>query len=320
MYHYVRDLRRSRYPDIKALETDYFRAQIAYIKKYYNVISGEELLTVIECCEFDALPPRPLLLTFDDGYIDHYMNVFPILSREKLPGCFFPVAKCTLENRVLDVNKIHFILASVSDKNIIIEDIFRLIDNNGKLFQTKNRDDYWDRLAINGRYDSKEIIFIKHLLQRELPEELRLIIVNYLFNKYVTSDEESFARELYMNESQIISMRENGMCIGSHGYSHCWLNAVDPRVRDSEIETAVQFLKRIGVRTDRWIMCYPHGGYDESLLLVLRNHGCKIGLTTNVGIVDLQRDNYLTLPRLNTNDLPKQIDALPNEWTRQILM
>jgi hypothetical protein len=48
MYHYVRELRRSRFPGIKGLETDEFREQIAYIKKHYNVISGADLLAAAE--------------------------------------------------------------------------------------------------------------------------------------------------------------------------------------------------------------------------------------------------------------------------------
>src|SRR5688572_6291776 len=91
-YHYVRDLRRSRFPDVKGLETDQFREQIAYIKEHYRVISGDELLAAAEAGSWDTLPPSALLLTFDDGYVDHFTQVFPILARANIPGCFFPPA------------------------------------------------------------------------------------------------------------------------------------------------------------------------------------------------------------------------------------
>ena len=108
MYHYVRDLRHSAYPELKGLSTDAFEGQIQYIKRHYNVISGPELMDAI--VESAPLPPCPLLLTFDDGYIDHFTEVFPVLDRENLPGCFFPPAKCILEHKVLDVNKVHYII------------------------------------------------------------------------------------------------------------------------------------------------------------------------------------------------------------------
>jgi peptidoglycan/xylan/chitin deacetylase (PgdA/CDA1 family) len=87
MYHYVRDLRRSRFPNLKGLETDRFREQIAYIKKHYSVISGDELLAAAEARSWDTLPPSPLLLTFDDGYVDHFTQVFPILRGAGISGC-----------------------------------------------------------------------------------------------------------------------------------------------------------------------------------------------------------------------------------------
>ena len=43
--------------------------------------------------------------------------------------------------------------------------------------------------------------------------------------------------------------------------------------------------------------------------------GCIAGLTTNVGIANLRKDNFLTLPRLDTNDLPKNSNEKPNSWT-----
>lgn len=42
-------------------------------------------------------------------------------------------------------------------------------------------------------------------------------------------------------------------------------------------------------------------------------------LTTKVDIANLQVDNPLTLPRLDTNDIPKSKNVKHNKWT-QIVM
>ncbi len=64
-----------------------FEQQMAYISQQFNVISLADLLAWL----FNArpLPPYPLLITFDDGYLDNYQNAFPILKKYRLPAIIF---------------------------------------------------------------------------------------------------------------------------------------------------------------------------------------------------------------------------------------
>lgn len=313
MYHYVRDVETTPYPRIKALSVGAFEGQLEYLRRHYNPISGHDLMNAVEAKA--ALPPRAVLLTFDDAYKDHFTNVLPLLERQKLSGCFFPPAQCILENRVLDVNKIHFILASVPNPKRLVKEVRELMDVMRGEFELGSFDAYWGRCGIASRYDPAEVMFVKRMLQKELPEALRAQLTDDLFQEYVTGDEETFARELYMDVAQVSALRSRGMYVGSHGFSHRWLNAIPVREQKQEIDASLRFLKLVGANTKRWMMCYPYGGYDDSVLGVLRERDCCVGLTTRVGIADLAGDDPLTLPRLDTNDLPKVGDAAPNEWT-----
>jgi peptidoglycan/xylan/chitin deacetylase (PgdA/CDA1 family) len=319
MYHFVRNLRNSRYPEIKGLECFDFIEQIEYIRRFYTVISMEELIAAASPGG-GRLPSKALLLTFDDGYIDHFTNVFPVLDKYGIQGSFFPPAKAIMKHKVLDVNKIHFILASVVDKTRIIQTIFAEIKGNQFEYSLEPPETYYERLALQGRYDSAEVVFIKRILQKGLPEELRAKIVGKLFAEFVTRDEEAFARELYMSVDQLDCMRRNGMFIGSHGYDHYWLDSLPKDEQEREIDLSLEFLGSIGCDLEKWVMCYPYGGYNRSLLSLLGMKGCRIGLSVNVGVADLERENPLTLSRLDTNDLPKQRDAESNEWTRQMMV
>lgn len=317
MYHFVRDLEHSRYPDIKGLSIEEFSGQIRYISRYYNVIGVNQLISALASAE-QSLPPRALLLTFDDGYRDHFDNVLPILLENGMTGCFFPPAKAVMEQGVLDVNKIHFILAAEPDKSRILNTLFSLLDQARDEFTLPDRSDYYQRLAHPTRFDTAEVILIKRLLQRELPEILRKRITDALFMQYVTNDERSFSQDLYMSISELRAMREAGMSIGSHGYDHYWLDTLDEQEQEREIELSLRFLEMIGSDIGNWVMGYPYGAYNESLLGVLKDKNCKAGFTTEVRLADVDRDDPLTLPRLDTNDLPKHGDAAPNEWTMQL--
>lgn len=86
MYHYTRDLKHSRYPEIKGMDSSLFRKQVEFIKESFHVVTMEQ---VIEAVKGGAeLPENAMLLTFDDGYADNYTVAFPILEEYGLQGSF----------------------------------------------------------------------------------------------------------------------------------------------------------------------------------------------------------------------------------------
>lgn len=319
MYHYVRDLVHSRYPKIHGLQIELFREQVQFLKKNYNFVTVEQILDAYENNSVRDLPEHPVLLTFDDAYKDHFDFVFPYLEHEHIQGAFYAPVKAVTENTVLDVNKIHFILASTPEEKLsqLLGELKYQLDYYRKDWNLHNYDYYFDKLAVANRFDPKEIIFIKRLLQVELDERLRKIITNDVFQKVVGMDEGMFSRELYMSMDQIKCMVDNGMHFGSHGYDHYWLNSLSKDKQTFEIQKSLEFIKEIGGDTDNWTICYPYGAYDEDTISILKENGCKLGMTTRVGVADLddkQGDVIFKLPRLDTNDLPKAANASVNLW------
>lgn len=301
MYHYVREITHSRFPNIKGLEANIFKDQISYFEKNYTFIRIED---AIECIYYNkSLPKNSILLTFDDAYIEHFSIVFPILKKKNIQGSFYPAAKTILEHKVLNENKIHFILASINVK-YIIKEIKSLLDIYKSEFNLNNFDFYYIKLAIPTEYDDADTIFIKRLLQFELHIELRMIIVNYLFEKFVGISEDVFSRELYMSIDQIKFMIDSGMHFGSHGYEHYWFNTLSKVEQEIEINKSLLFLKEIGVNLSDWTMCYPHGGYNEDTLEIIQKKSCKLAFTIKPGIANLDICNKYVLPRLDTNELP----------------
>lgn len=317
MYHYVRDLKNSRFPEIKGLDICFFKEQLAYLKKHYHFVTAEQVIAAFK--KEEKLPSKAVLLTFDDAYIDHFTNVFPILEHHKIQGCFYPPVKAITEHSVLDVNKVHFILAATPKDQFgrLLETIKQLLNKYQEEYQLDSYDYYFEKLAVANRFDPKEVIFVKRLLQVELPEKLRNIVTKQLFTEAVKMEEEVFSRELYMNKDQMRCMVECGMHIGSHGYDHYWLGSLPKEKQEDEIQRAISFINEIGGDINNWTMCYPYGNYNNDTIDILKKTGCQFGLTTRVDLasVDSSDENAIfTLPRLDTNDIPKQADAPANEW------
>ncbi|MBS1734595.1 MAG: polysaccharide deacetylase family protein [Bacteroidetes bacterium] len=312
MYHYVRDLANSKYPAIKGLDAALFSEQVAYLDKHYRVISMEQLIDSIE--HGTSLPAKSALLSFDDGYTDHYDYVMPVLRKYRMQGSFFPPAKAILEGRLLDVNKIHFILAATSDEDLLIQELFAQLDKYRQEYQLISNEAYYEKHAVARRRDNARVMFIKQMLQVVLPEKLRLVICDHLFNKYVSNDEAAFCRELYMSPDQIRELRAEGMHIGSHSYDHYWLGSLTKQKQEEEISRSMDFLKTVGVDLNNWTMCYPYGNYNQDTIDILTNNQCKLALTTHTAIASLKSYTRFELPRLDTNEIPKEASAPVNHW------
>lgn len=90
MYHYVDELP----PDADDIRRDLtiapavFEAHLQYLADQgYSTIT---LYQLYDALMYGApLPPRPVVLTFDDGYADHYTHVFPALQKHGFVGTFF---------------------------------------------------------------------------------------------------------------------------------------------------------------------------------------------------------------------------------------
>lgn len=303
MYHYVRALKSSEYPEIKGLEEIKFKNQLEYFRKKFEF--GDFIEIIDSAYKKNKIKENKVILTFDDGLKDHYNTVYPILEKMGIKGYFFPPSKPIKEKIVLDVHKIHFILASTLNKNQVIEEIFRLINKNKDVTKNKTGQEYFKELAFPNRFDTKEVIFIKRILQRELPLALRNEITNNLFKKFVTQDEPKFSEELYMSLEEMKEMSESNMIFGSHSHSHEWLSHINNEKLINEIEISKKFCREISSKNNEIIMCYPYGDYNDQVINEISKRGFKAGLTTNVGDAEIMKEKIFELSRYDTNDFPQ---------------
>ena len=312
MYHYVRDPDRSRFPDMNVRTPAEFEGQLDYVERHYEPVRLADVRAA-HAGEGD-LPEHACLLTFDDGVADHRDVVLPALVGRGIPGCFAPSAQAVLERRVLDVQKSQFVLAAEPDHGLVLERVLAALEPYAVTrpelaAETVCADEADDR------FDDRVTTLVKGLFQHALPEDVRRPVLDRLFAELVTDDEHAFAEELYLSLDDVRTLRQEGMEIAGHGVAHRHLGLVDRAVQLEEIAGTRAFLTLVtGAEPEGWTMCYPSGSFDETTLELLDAAGCALGMTVEPGLAD-PVGAALTLPRLDTNDLPVRGDAAPVSWT-----
>lgn len=94
MYHYVSEPpeEADEYRTDLSVSPANFRRQMSYLAENgFTTISLYDLSLAVTARK--ALPEKPIILTFDDGYLDNYENAFPILQEFGFQGTFFIVTE-----------------------------------------------------------------------------------------------------------------------------------------------------------------------------------------------------------------------------------
>lgn len=94
MYHYVGPLPQDADPLRTGLtvRTDEFRDQLTWLRREgYSSISFDQLFAALD--EGAPLPDKPVILSFDDGYRDHFTVALPLLLEAGFAGTFFVISE-----------------------------------------------------------------------------------------------------------------------------------------------------------------------------------------------------------------------------------
>ena len=95
MYHYI-----SRFPGATAVSPEHFEAQCRGMAEHgWRGVGLDEAEAFLR--EGAPLPPRSLLITFDDGYLDNYVYAWPILQKYGHKGVIFAVTERLETEKVL---------------------------------------------------------------------------------------------------------------------------------------------------------------------------------------------------------------------------
>jgi len=290
-YHYVNPLVNG-YPLIHGITPNKLEEDIEFFKSKTRISTPDAIFSFNKnYSENDFLKPS-VILTFDDGLKDHFKFVLPILLKNKIQASFF-VPTGIFEKKVLQVQKIQFILANTTNKSKILNDL-NCYSREHKLDEISN-----DSIP-NHRYDDFNTRKIKWTLQRGFTFEHRTKLIDLLFSKYVTSDEESFGSDIYMSIEEVQELKNTGMNIGLHSHNHFHLTDLSDDVLHAEILKSKIFFEKKGIFCQSF--SYPFGDRDNRIEKIIENTGLTKAFTIVPKFFDPKKVNRFAIPRFDAND------------------
>jgi len=187
-----------------------FKAQMAILKKKYNVISFPSLLAEDMGgfnCSKDSV-----IITFDDGYKNIYYEAWPVLKELQFPATIFIVTNISKSENIIWTDLLYNMLIK---KNVSEIDLSKF-----------NLDKYLEDSNYN-----KKAIAIKNLKTKlkSFSEEDRNTVINYLLNMYPISEKEYFDIFKLLSVEQIKELsKSNVIQIASHTHNHPILSTLSP--------------------------------------------------------------------------------------------
>lgn len=280
-YHYVRDLPRTRFPEIKGMLLDEFRSQVKALPDVFEMATLE---SAFEFLNGKYTPRRDLcLMTFDDGLREHYADVTPILADEQIQGLFFLISSCLQDGVVVPVHMNHFLMAHLGfeEYRFGFEKTLQDLDYGGQLSSETESANAKRTYPL----DTKEVAQFKYLFNFVLPAAIRDLAVKTLFEKYL-GDERAFGAELYLNWSEAREMQKAGMILGGHSHEHRPLATLRYPELYQDLTKNWDLIQKNLQPQHLWPFSYPYGksdSFNRNTVEILRQLGYRVSLCTEPG-------------------------------------
>jgi peptidoglycan/xylan/chitin deacetylase (PgdA/CDA1 family) len=260
MYHYVRPKSNDN-GNLRYLTSDQFQSQLDFFDKNYDFLSIEEFKYNFE----NNILSKKVLLTFDDGLIDHFDYVFPILKERNIKGIFYVPSSILINKKILNVHKIHYLLSKIDARSIYVES-----EKIIKGFEMKISKQIKKETYSYSSHDDYELR-LKKLFNYKLTFEEANLATDNLINYFNLNDK--YFYDLYLNKNQIKEMYNDGQIFGSHTLNHKILSSLNYKDQLHEIKDSFNILSEYIDDSFRSIS-YPFGykfTYNTDTFEALKN-------------------------------------------------
>jgi len=297
MYHYIRK-ENPNLPYFIYLHVDDFKEQIEYLNSKYKILTKNEFEKNLK---EKSITKNSIVLTFDDGFSDHFEYVYPILKKRNLWGIFYIPTMPYENKKLLDVHRVHYLLGRYGGKSVLNQ-LLLIIDCDDYI---QDNEGVFEGSTYIKQDNDSATTKVKQIINYYLHPNKRSNILEKLLLKFGEIEEE-LCDKFYLTKNQINEMINGGMSIASHGYSHTLFSNLNKQEQCNEISKSNDILTSLTDGRDYKSFCYPYGGkqsYNENTLNCLENHEFLFAFSVesrDVNVKDMQK--AYELPRYDCNE------------------
>ena len=249
-----------------------FSEQMEFLARDCRVLALEELLTYLR--RDRTLPPRSILLTFDDGYVDFEEHAWPVLKRMGLPVTLFvPTGYPDRPEHSFWWDRLFQAIAGSRSKRILTP------------FGALEWSSFQDRLRC--------FRFLRESV-KEMPHGVAMDLVGRICGELGSTR----PTPSILGWSSLRTLAREGVSMGSHTRTHPMLDRVTLEEAREEIQGSIADLNReLGSAAP--VFAYPAGRHNNGVARVLEEAGVQLAFTTTPGVNEVRRSNRMKLRRLH---------------------
>lgn len=269
IYHRVNDEKDPFFP---STPVNVFEKQMEYLSSRFNVLPLEE---AVERIKRKDVPDNTVVITFDDGYRDNYVNAFPIMKKWSVPVTIFLATDAIGSGRVLWHDRVFSAFRGTR------EPFLNAFCENRQVFPLRT---LGEKLSSQGTV----LTFL-----RSLEEGERLLWIDRLVEKLKVVEGRD-ATGLMLTWDEVKTMSRGGVHFGSHTVTHPILSRLpDERVKKEIRDSKTIIEEHLGTSVKTF--AYPNGrrgDFNEITKKCLSEAGYTCALTTIWGRNESDRDLF----------------------------
>jgi peptidoglycan/xylan/chitin deacetylase (PgdA/CDA1 family) len=299
MYHYVRP-DDPNLPHWRHLHVDDFVRQLDWIGSelgFVDIKDFEESLS-------SGAPSKGAILTFDDGFKDHYHYVLPELLKRGLWGIFYIPTSPYSTKKLIDVHRIHMLIGKYGGEEIA--KTIRAVVTKSMLTDIHVKEFHAE--TYSGQINSSSVEYVKRALNYFIDYKYRQDVIDKLMSLYFPL-ENDLVDNFYMTKQELAHMHNSGMILGSHTVSHPVMSKLTVTEQEQEIISSFEIIESITGKQTLKTFCYPYGGFhtfNAQTEELLEKHSCLFSFNVEPRSIE-QRDliaRRQALSRFDCNAFP----------------